>query len=53
MLLTVEFPAVEEVLPNGVEAAGYGCDGGHVIVTQPDKEAGVLLAKGLAGGEAG
>ena len=49
MLSLVQFPGVEEVLPDGVEAAGDAGDGRHVGVAQPDKEAGVLLAQGLAG----
>ena len=46
-----ELPGVEEVLPDGVEAAGDGSDGGEVVVAEPDEEAGVLLPEGLAGGD--
>ena len=49
-VLAEELPGVEEVVPDSVEAAGHGGDGGEIVDAEPDDEAGVFLAKGLAGG---
>ena len=38
-------------MPDAVETAGDGDDGGEEGVAHPDAEDGVLLAEGLAGGD--
>ena len=49
-VLAEELPGVEEVVPDSVEAAGHGGDWGEIVDAEPDDEASVFLAEGLAGG---
>ena len=49
--LLVEFEGVDDVLPDAVEAAGDGGHWRHIGISQPDQEAGVLLAESLSGGD--
>ena len=49
--LLVEFEGVDDVLPDAVQASGDGGHWRHIGISQPDQEAGVLLAERLAGGD--
>ena len=47
----VELVGVDQVVPDAVEAAGDGGDGGEEGVAHPDGQHGVFLAERLAGGD--
>ena len=49
--LLVELKGIDDVLPDAVQASGDGGHWRHIGISQPDQEAGVLLAERLAGGD--
>ena len=49
MALLVELKGIDDVLPDAVQASGDGGHWRHIGISQPDQEAGVLLAERLAG----
>ena len=51
MALLVELKGIDDVLPDAVQASGDGGHWRHIGISQPDQEAGVLLAERLAGGD--
>ena len=51
LFVAVELVGVDEVVPDAVEAAYYGGDGGEEGVAYPDGEDCVFLTAGLAGGD--
>lgn len=53
MVMSVELPGVDHVVPDAIESAGYGSDGGKEGVTHPNGEHGVFLAEGLSGSHCG
>lgn len=46
--LLIKFEGVDYVLPDTIESSSNGCHRSQVGVAQPDQEAGILLAEGLA-----
>ena len=44
MALLVELKGIDDVLPDAVQASGDGGHWRHIGISQPDQEAGVLLA---------